>query len=404
MKFKVLFVTLWWFANVQSKGSPWDWQSVNAKYPVYRGGGNGLEALNSLEAAYNRVGILEANQLNVTTRVDDSALLPCMVKNLGQYTVSWLRGHDTSVLTFGEVTFSSDQRFKVIHTPGRPASNWSLQINQINFKDGGWYDCQVNTEPKVSSKVHLKVVAKGASEAGLRRFRPAQKPDTSTSSSSHPLFSASGWPSTTPLTPSEDNFQGSPKAEEAVAKLLQDDSSSLQVHNSIVPQINQALHPRGLVETTIHGPSDLSVSMGETLVLECSVTNLLLPPSKLSWSHVRERSSGGGREVSADFKRGVSLESERLAGESHTRMVVSSVRPGDAGTYLCQADSFPPAKAIVKVNRVVGRGNGRRDSTLFFFASSSSSTIKSSQSGYINPTTFLFTSLIYATVIMKPSS
>ena len=79
--------------------------------------------------------------------------------------------------------------------------------------------------------------------------------------------------------------------------------------------------------------------MGETLVLECSVTNLLLPPSKLSWSHVRERSSGGGREVSADFKRGVSLESERLAGESHTRMVVSSVRPGDAGTYLCQAGS-----------------------------------------------------------------
>ena len=102
---------------------------MNAKYPVYRGGGNGLEALNSLEAAYNRVGILEANQLNVTTRVADSALLPCMVKNLGQYTVSWLRGHDTSVLTFGEVTFSSDQRFKVIHTPGLPASNWSLQVS-----------------------------------------------------------------------------------------------------------------------------------------------------------------------------------------------------------------------------------------------------------------------------------
>ena len=244
------------------------------------------------------------------------------------------------------------------------ATTHSFQINQINFKDGGWYDCQVNTEPKVSSKVHLKVVAKGASEAGLRRFRPAPKPfkpDTSTSPSSHPLFSASGWPPTTSLTPSGDNFQGSPKAEEAVAKLLQDDSSSLQVHNSIVPQINQALHPRGnwavtvkvlknlswsrnifisgLVETTIHGPSDLSVSMGETLVLECSVTNLLLPPSKLSWSHVRERSSGGGREVSADFKRGVSLESERLAGESHTKMVVSSVRPGDAGTYLCQAGS-----------------------------------------------------------------
>ena len=130
----------------------------------------------------------------------------------------------------------------------------SFQINQINFKDGGWYDCQVNTEPKVSSKVHLKVVAKGASEAGLRRFRPAPKPfkpDTSTSSSSHPLFSASGWPPTTSLTPSEDNFQGSPKAEEAVAKLLQDDSSSLQVHNSIVPQINQALHPRGNWAVTV---------------------------------------------------------------------------------------------------------------------------------------------------------
>jgi hypothetical protein len=43
-----------------------------------------------------------------------------------------MRGRDMSVLSVGDVTFSSDSRYKVIHVP-RPrlaASDWNLQVSK----------------------------------------------------------------------------------------------------------------------------------------------------------------------------------------------------------------------------------------------------------------------------------
>ena len=37
----------------------------------------------------------------------------------------------------------------------------TMQIGNVSHKDEGWYDCQVNTEPKVSSKVYLRIVRRG---------------------------------------------------------------------------------------------------------------------------------------------------------------------------------------------------------------------------------------------------
>ena len=32
-----------------------------------------------------------------------------------------------------------------------------LQIKDVSHKDAGWYDCQVNTSPKISNKSYLSV-------------------------------------------------------------------------------------------------------------------------------------------------------------------------------------------------------------------------------------------------------
>ena len=47
------------------------------------------------------------------------------------FQVSWLRGRDTSVLSVGRVTFSSDQRFQVVEVPNShlpTSSDWNLEV------------------------------------------------------------------------------------------------------------------------------------------------------------------------------------------------------------------------------------------------------------------------------------
>ena len=41
--------------------------------------------------------------------------------------------------------------------PRLSASDWNLSIENVSLVDDGMYECQVNTDPKINYKVHLKV-------------------------------------------------------------------------------------------------------------------------------------------------------------------------------------------------------------------------------------------------------
>lgn len=280
-----VFVAAVLFSNAHSKGSPWDWQSVNAKYPY--------EQQQHQQQMSGRQGLVNGRPItlqvnnNVTVLVGDTAQLPCRVRNLGEYTVSWLRGRDTSVLSVGHHTFSSDQRFSVVQVP-RPrlsAADWNLEIKSVTLKDSGWYDCQVNTEPKISNKSYLTV-----EEAGpwIQQVQ-------------------------------EDKMQDSPVQ-----------------HREVIPEIQEFLQPRGAPRTEIAGPPVLRLPPGETLSLECTVSRLAAPPSSLYWTHNEQ-------VITPEENPGVSLESEKLAGVSHSRLVVVNLQTSDEGTYACVTDISSPA-------------------------------------------------------------
>ncbi|XP_077287173.1 defective proboscis extension response 1 [Arctopsyche grandis] len=93
---------------------------------------------------------------NVTTAVGQTAFLHCRVEQLGDKAVSWIRKRDLHILTAGILTYTSDQRFQVIR-PDR-SENWTLQIKFPQDRDSGIYECQVNTEPKMSLAFRLNVV------------------------------------------------------------------------------------------------------------------------------------------------------------------------------------------------------------------------------------------------------
>nr|DAA02674.1 TPA_inf: HDC07559 [Drosophila melanogaster] len=70
--------------------------------------------------------------------------------------VSWIRKRDLHILTAGGTTYTSDQRFQVLRPDG--SANWTLQIKYPQPRDSGVYECQINTEPKMSLSYTFNVV------------------------------------------------------------------------------------------------------------------------------------------------------------------------------------------------------------------------------------------------------
>ncbi|XP_064082201.1 zwei Ig domain protein zig-8-like [Macrobrachium nipponense] len=98
---------------------------------------------------------LETPSRNVTALEGQSAYLHCRVAQLGDKKVSWIRKRDLHVLTSGVHTFASDERFLALHADR--SENWTLHIRFSQARDSGEYQCQVNTDPKISMLFTLTV-------------------------------------------------------------------------------------------------------------------------------------------------------------------------------------------------------------------------------------------------------
>eukprot|EP00094_Tigriopus_californicus_P013859 TCALIF_13414-PA protein Name:"Protein of unknown function" AED:0.73 eAED:0.79 QI:0/0/0/0.33/1/1/3/0/196 len=112
-------------------GSPWDWQGGNVRYST-------VQTDSSQDLPNDSDPISLEVTTNVTVFEGETVHLPCRVRNLGEYTVSWMRGRDMSVVSVGHVTFSSDKRYHVVHVP-RPrlnAADWNLEVRLMAFEDG----------------------------------------------------------------------------------------------------------------------------------------------------------------------------------------------------------------------------------------------------------------------------
>ncbi|XP_066976696.1 zwei Ig domain protein zig-8-like [Macrobrachium rosenbergii] len=96
---------------------------------------------------------------NVTALKDDNAYLHCIVHNIGNKTVSWIRDADLHILTVAQYTYTADDRFEVIHSPDTNAHSWILKIKSVQPRDSGRYECQVNTHPTdpITFPVYLSV-------------------------------------------------------------------------------------------------------------------------------------------------------------------------------------------------------------------------------------------------------
>ncbi|RZC38586.1 lachesin-like, partial [Asbolus verrucosus] len=67
--------------------------------------------------------------------------------------VSWIRSRDLHILTSGPFKYSGDKRFEPVASPA--GDFWGLRIRGVQLSDTGQYECQVNTDPKMSLAFNL---------------------------------------------------------------------------------------------------------------------------------------------------------------------------------------------------------------------------------------------------------
>jgi len=228
---------------------------------------------------------LGPSTLNLTAMLGATVVLPCRVTHLGPASLSWVRlsgpnpamSHLT-VLTSGTTLFSSSPRLALLHHEESP--DWTLQITGVVLRDGGVYECQVNTEPKMSRVVNLEVVE------GSGTLGPG------------PALALKG------------EHLGSERRRQ---------------------------------QTSILAPRVVTHQPGDTLNLDCVVTEHQVPPPYFTWYIA-------GKPLDFSVHRGgLKLEEEFKKRSSASRLTVTKLTISDSGDFTCSPSGAANATVTVKV-------------------------------------------------------
>ena len=75
-------------------------------------------------------------------------------ENDDKFQIAWIKVQSQTILTMDERVVTRNPRVSVVE---RMEGLWQLTIKDVKPKDQGWYMCQINTEPYISSRGFLEV-------------------------------------------------------------------------------------------------------------------------------------------------------------------------------------------------------------------------------------------------------
>lgn len=92
---------------------------------------------------------------NVTVVKGRNAELTCLIENLGDHKVAWVKVDTQTILTIGNHLITRNYRISLSSADQRV---WRLRISEARRRDEGWYMCQINTNPMQLQAALLQVV------------------------------------------------------------------------------------------------------------------------------------------------------------------------------------------------------------------------------------------------------
>ncbi|CAF3753285.1 unnamed protein product [Rotaria socialis] len=107
-----------------------------------------------------------STQDQVTTYVNQTAKLSCIIKNRNQRHVTWSRIHlinETQKLTYllyvDLLKYTSLSRYHLTSTVDQDNKEyWNLEIHQVHLSDQGYYSCILAAVQPISKLFHLRVI------------------------------------------------------------------------------------------------------------------------------------------------------------------------------------------------------------------------------------------------------
>ncbi|XP_050084709.1 protein amalgam-like [Anopheles aquasalis] len=92
---------------------------------------------------------------NLTVTQGRDVSFTCVVNNLGQYRVAWIKSDSKAILAIHTHMVAVNPRLSVTHNGH---NTWKLHISHVQLNDSGSYMCQVNTDPMRHQSGNLDVV------------------------------------------------------------------------------------------------------------------------------------------------------------------------------------------------------------------------------------------------------
>eukprot|EP00093_Oithona_nana_P015032 15032.XXX_554819_578580_1 [CDS] Oithona nana genome sequencing. len=229
-------------------------------------------------------------QQNVVSLVDRTAYLTCRVFDRGNKTVSWIRHHDLHILTVGSYTYTADLRFRSIYNSRK--DEWVLQIQYVQKRDAGRYECQINTQPVRSYFVQLQVVDT-LPENELLKMNDARS-----------------------------TYKGGTKEQRQ----------------------KEGFFAQGEIPVaSILGNPQVFIESGSVLNLTCVVKQAITKPAFIIWRH-------GTKTIDYSSPRGgISVETNTSGNTPTSYLLIDAVAPSDSGKYSCHPANAQEISVNVQV-------------------------------------------------------
>ncbi|XP_064109534.1 lachesin-like [Macrobrachium nipponense] len=286
---------------------------------------------------------------NVTVTAGRDASLSCTVENLGDHKVGWIHLKRQMIVAVHTRMISRISRYSVTHDSHK---TWTLHITGVTEEDGGYYMCQINTDPATSQVGLLQVVVPPNivdEDSSKSEIQVREKADVSLK------CSAEGSPEPRIMWKREDgamivtNTRSPEPIHDGPTLVLKEVSRTQMGHylciasNGVPPSVSKRITLHVQFPPQIHVPNQLvGVPIGNNVTIECFIE--AYPKAITYW-------------VKKDM---MLLNSDKYHAEIiedfymiHMQLTIYNFSRNDNTTYKCVAkNSLGETEGDIKLNEI----------------------------------------------------